>query len=238
MRAPESRRGPRNRRAAGVEASPSHWSPRSSERMRRARSRSASLFHPRTWPRPSRAPPREAEGPASQRLPLTSNRSLTGGGPSRQAHQHGVDLVLRARAYPDSWLRRWRRRRITQVARSGSQPHRARFRRRQLHAGTGVTPSISDTAATFAIDKATDVLDWTYTNRARGAIKGREDHRRRKRAIRLHVEHAHAVAVHADHHGGPARAPIRFRGDAHAGAWPEALSLRSRWISRLRRGPD
>ncbi len=37
-------------------------------------------------------------------------------------------------------------------------------------ASTGVTPSISGATVTFSIDAATDVLDCTYTNRARGTI--------------------------------------------------------------------
>jgi hypothetical protein len=37
-------------------------------------------------------------------------------------------------------------------------------------ASTGVTPSISGATITFAIDNAADVLDCTYTNRARGTI--------------------------------------------------------------------
>jgi hypothetical protein len=37
-------------------------------------------------------------------------------------------------------------------------------------ASTGVTPSISDKTVTFAIDNSADVLDCTYTNRARGTI--------------------------------------------------------------------
>lgn len=37
-------------------------------------------------------------------------------------------------------------------------------------ASTGVTPSINGTTVTFDIDVATDVLDCTYTNRARGTI--------------------------------------------------------------------
>ncbi|HET9324481.1 MAG TPA: prealbumin-like fold domain-containing protein [Gaiellaceae bacterium] len=37
-------------------------------------------------------------------------------------------------------------------------------------ASTGVTPSISGATVTFAIDADTDVLDCTYTNRARGTI--------------------------------------------------------------------
>jgi Prealbumin-like fold domain len=37
-------------------------------------------------------------------------------------------------------------------------------------ASTGVTPSISGATVTFAIDSAADVLDCTYTNRARGTI--------------------------------------------------------------------
>jgi hypothetical protein len=37
-------------------------------------------------------------------------------------------------------------------------------------ASTGVTPSINDKTVTFAIDAATDILDCTYNNRARGTI--------------------------------------------------------------------
>ena len=37
-------------------------------------------------------------------------------------------------------------------------------------ASTGVTPSISGATVTFAIDNSADVLDCTYTNRARGTI--------------------------------------------------------------------
>jgi Prealbumin-like fold domain len=37
-------------------------------------------------------------------------------------------------------------------------------------ASTGVTPSISGATVTFAIDNAADILDCTYTNRARGTI--------------------------------------------------------------------
>jgi hypothetical protein len=37
-------------------------------------------------------------------------------------------------------------------------------------ASTGVTPSITGATVTFAIDNAADILDCTYTNRARGAI--------------------------------------------------------------------
>jgi Prealbumin-like fold domain len=37
-------------------------------------------------------------------------------------------------------------------------------------ASTGVTPSISGATVTFAIDSAADILDCTYTNRARGTI--------------------------------------------------------------------
>jgi hypothetical protein len=37
-------------------------------------------------------------------------------------------------------------------------------------ASTGVTPSIDGAKVTFAVDNAADVLDCTYTNRARGAI--------------------------------------------------------------------
>jgi hypothetical protein len=37
-------------------------------------------------------------------------------------------------------------------------------------ASTGVTPSISSATVTFAIDNAADILDCTYTNRARGTI--------------------------------------------------------------------
>lgn len=37
-------------------------------------------------------------------------------------------------------------------------------------ASTGVTPSITNATVTFAIDNAADILDCTYTNRARGTI--------------------------------------------------------------------
>ena len=37
-------------------------------------------------------------------------------------------------------------------------------------ASTGVTPSINGATVTFAIDAATDILDCTYTNRARGTV--------------------------------------------------------------------
>jgi len=37
-------------------------------------------------------------------------------------------------------------------------------------ASTGVTPSINGATVTFAIDNAADILDCTYTNKARGAI--------------------------------------------------------------------
>jgi Prealbumin-like fold domain len=37
-------------------------------------------------------------------------------------------------------------------------------------ASTGVTPTITDETVTFAIDNSADILDCTYTNRARGAI--------------------------------------------------------------------
>ena len=37
-------------------------------------------------------------------------------------------------------------------------------------ASTGVTPTINGTTVTFAIDNSTDILDCTYTNRARGTI--------------------------------------------------------------------
>jgi hypothetical protein len=37
-------------------------------------------------------------------------------------------------------------------------------------ASTGVTPSITDETVTFAIDNAADILDCTYTNKARGTI--------------------------------------------------------------------
>jgi hypothetical protein len=37
-------------------------------------------------------------------------------------------------------------------------------------ASTGVTPSINSATVTFAIDNAADILDCTYTNRARGTI--------------------------------------------------------------------
>ncbi len=38
-------------------------------------------------------------------------------------------------------------------------------------ASTGVTPTFSTSTVTFAIDSASDILDCTYTNRARGDIK-------------------------------------------------------------------
>jgi Prealbumin-like fold domain len=44
------------------------------------------------------------------------------------------------------------------------------FQSLDCSASTGVTPSVSGATVTFAIDNAADVLDCTYTNRARGTI--------------------------------------------------------------------
>jgi hypothetical protein len=44
------------------------------------------------------------------------------------------------------------------------------FQSLNCSASTGVTPSISGAKVTFGIDNATDILDCTYTNRARGTI--------------------------------------------------------------------
>ena len=76
----------------------------------------------------------------------------------------------------------------------GCHPGRLGLRRASTaSASTGVTPAISGATVTFDIDANADVLDCTYTNRARGDDHRREDHRRRIRAVRLHLEHADAV---------------------------------------------
>jgi hypothetical protein len=52
----------------------------------------------------------------------------------------------------------------------GALPAGWDFESLDCSASTGVTPSISGKVVTFAIDNAADILDCTYTNRARGTI--------------------------------------------------------------------
>ena len=120
---------------------PGSWRRRS--RSRRARSSAAGSAASRARPgrsaaRPRRSPARgtrsgacsastvsrsssASSSPASQRRPLTPNRSETGGRPtSWRISTAWISFFARERALT-SWPRRDRRRRITQVARSGIQ---------------------------------------------------------------------------------------------------------------------